>query len=898
METEELRLTELISTDTLQSIQDSFCEICNVAIGIADVDGVMLTKDTLGSEFCCEYVKKSPLGRSRCEKCDRAGGELAYREDKAVIFNCHTGLVDFAAPIIANGVRVGSINGGQVRTEEIPEEKLRSYAEELGVDPDGYVAAYQKIRLVDKSELERSTDFIYRMSKIISDMAYDRYALLHANEEIERAAQMKTDFLANMSHEIRTPMNAVIGMAEMALREELPAEARGYVSQIISSGKTLLTIINDILDFSKIEAGKMSIEEDEYEPMSLINDITNIINTRIGEKDVELILDISPDIPCKLLGDINRLKQVIINLANNAVKFTNEGQVVLSVHFTKGGEDTIELEVCVKDTGIGIKQEDLAKLFEAFQQVNSKRNRNIEGTGLGLAICERIVKLMGGQIWAESEYGKGSKFSFRISQKVMDQRPSVQIREREKIAAAGLVANGYLREHLIKDMGYLGISYETLSGPEDLCIVAEKKIPFLFIGQGIYSSEIEEFVKDHPEVKVIMMTNFKDSFKFSYKNFLVVKKPVYVLTLAAIFNGEEINMGYSGRGDDFEFIAPEAEILIVDDNAINLTVAEGLLKPLKMKIDTATSGQKAIEMVSLKKYDLIFMDHMMPEIDGVETTHIIRRFYKEYADVPIIALTANAVGSTKEMFLAEGMNDFVAKPIEMRVILSKLRNWLPKNKILKSVHVEDETVVCSDTAPDLQIEGLDTAYALNLLGSEDLFLAVLKDYYKVIDKKADTIKQLEVNEAWHEYTIEVHALKSSSKQIGALELSKLAQQMEKAGNENNAQLIHQCTDDMLRQYKQYQKILAPLFAQPVETKEKKVMVANEELQLLLHQIREAAEELDMDSIGDVLNCMACYEFDEKSYAFYALLENAVQEYDVEACESIVQEWEAALRKES
>ncbi|MBE5878849.1 MAG: response regulator [Lachnospiraceae bacterium] len=894
MERDELRLTDLINVDTLQNIQDSFCGMCNLAIGIADADGVMVTKDTLGADFCCEYVKKTAIGKARCEACDKKGGELAYQEGKAVIFNCHTGLVDFAAPIIANGVRVGSINGGQVRTEDIPEEKLRQYADEIGVDADGFVAAYQKIRLIDKEELERSTDFIYRMSKIISDMAYDRYSLMNANEEIERAAQMKTDFLANMSHEIRTPMNAVIGMAEMALREELPSEARGYVGQIITSGKALLTIINDILDFSKIEAGKMTIEEDEYEPMSMINDITNIINTRIGEKDVELILDISPEIPCKLLGDVNRLKQVIINLANNAVKFTNEGQVVLSMHSERKANGDVELSVCVKDTGIGIKQEDLLRLFEAFQQVNSKRNRNIEGTGLGLAISERIVKLMGGRIWAESEYGKGSSFYFCVPQKVLDNRASISVKKREEIRAAGLVANGYLREHLIKDMQYLGVAYESLEGPEELSRLTEKNISYLFVGQGIYSAEIEEFVKEHPEIKVILMTNFRDSFKFSYKNFLVVKKPVYVLTLAAVFNGEDLNMGYTGHADDFEFIAPEAEILIVDDNAINLTVAEGLLKPLKMKIDTAISGQKAIEMITAKHYDLIFMDHMMPEIDGVETTHIIRRFYKEYEDVPIIALTANAVGGTKEMFLSEGMNDFVAKPIEMRVILSKLRTWLPKEKIVKNVKVEEDTQeVLSENV--IQIEGLDTQYALKLLGNKELFMAVLKDYYKAIDKKCEAIKKFEMQEDWHAYTIEVHALKSSSKQIGALELSKFAMQMEKAGNEKDGEQIHRCTDDLLKQYRRYKKILEPLFEMSKEKEDYKAVASKEEILELLLQIRSAAEELDMDSVTDILAAFGAYELSERSAEIFAALENAVQDYDVETCEALVDEWEELIK---
>ncbi len=891
MEEEELKLTDLISVDTLQLIQDTFCEMCNIAIGITDEDGVMVTEGAMASDFCQNYNKKSPIGRKRCEQCDKYGGELALQQGMSVTYHCHAGLVDFAAPIMAHGKKIGHINGGQVRTEELDERKLRQIAKEIEVDPDGYVEAAKKIRYIERDELERVTGFLYRMSGIISEMAYDRYVLIQANEEVERAAQMKSDFLANMSHEIRTPMNAVIGMAEMALREDLPSAARGYVSQIISSGKTLLTIINDILDFSKIDAGRMNIEEEEYEPMSLVNDVANIVNTRIGEKDVELILDIAPDLPRKLMGDINRLKQVIINLANNAVKFTRKGQVVLKVGFRKILKDEIRLEISVQDTGIGIKEEDMKRLFEAFQQLDSKRNRNIEGTGLGLAISNRIVSLMGGEIWVESEYEKGSTFSFWIPQKIFDEKPSIVVKEKENIAAAGLVANGFLRTHIEKDMGYLGIPYFSLESEDDLAIIAEKNIPYFFVGQGMFSSKVEEFVKAHPEINTILMIDFRNTVKLDINNLMVVKKPVYVLNIASILNGEDVNTGFGCSGsDNFDFIAPEAEVLIVDDNAINLTVAEGLLEPLRMKISTATSGKEAVEMISEKMYDLIFMDHMMPEIDGVETTHIIRRFHREYDDVPIIALTANAVSGTKEMFIREGMNDFVAKPIEMRTILSKLKTWLPKHKIKKVYEAANEETGQQEIKAVL-IDGLDTEAAMRLLGTEKLFWAVLKDYYQVIEKKAKLIQQLEEAEDWHGYTIEVHALKSASKQIGAMELSEKAARLEKAGNEEDGELIHQNTGELLELYLSYIDILQPYF--PEENKEvvpSKTMT-HPELMGYFDNIRTAIEELDFDAMEYVLEVMSEYKYDGEHAEWFTQLKDAVAEYDVDKCEEVMQQWE-------
>ena len=722
---ENIYITDLIAPEVLQQIQDAFCAMSNIAAGIADLNGVAVTTDSLSTDFCMNYNKKSLIGRARCEQCDKQGGELALEKKRFVSYHCHTGLVDFAAPIMANGKMIGSFIGGQIRTTELDEDRLLEIADEIGVDPQEYLTAAKKIRLVEEEELKRAGEFLYKISNILSNMAYNRYQVLQANKEIERAAQMKSDFLANMSHEIRTPMNAVIGMAQMALREELPSNARTYINQIISSGKTLLTIINDVLDFSKIESGKMDIEETEYEPMSVINDVSNMIMTRVMDKDVELILDIAPDLPRKLYGDSNRIKQIMINIANNAVKFTKEGQVVLKVGFECIGEEEILLLISVSDTGIGIKKEDMERLFESFQQVDSKRNRNIEGTGLGLAICKKLLELMNGKIWVESEFGKGSTFSVCIPQRVLDTRPSVIIRDNEMILATGLIKNVFVKQQMEKDMKKLRIHYQTLDTEEYLDKAAGAQ--FLFVEKALYTEKVRHFIEIHPDLDAVMLIDFSDSVRSDYGNLIVIKKPLYVLNLAGIFNHEDISVNADISESVFDFTAPEAQILIVDDNPVNLTVTEGLLKPLEMKIDTAAGGEEAVEMISKKKYDLIFMDHMMPELDGVETTHIIRRFHKEYDSVPIIALTANAVDGVKEMFLNEGMNDFVAKPIEMSRILAKLQKWLPQEKIYKV-----RNKMAQEETTKMKIEGLNTGRALQFLGSEKLYWSVLKDYYHMI----------------------------------------------------------------------------------------------------------------------------------------------------------------------
>ena len=281
---------------------------------------------------------------------------------------------------------------------------------------------------------------------------------------------MKTDFLANMSHEIRTPMNAVIGMAEMALRDNLPDEARSYIKQIKSSGRALLSIINDILDFSKIESGKMDIIPIEYDSMSLFNDVSNIIMTRLVDKDVSFDLDINPSLPVMLFGDNIRVRQILINLANNAVKFTNHGFVRICVDFDKLNDEEILLKIAVKDSGIGIKEEDVSKIFESFQQVDSKRNRNVEGTGLGLAISQRLVSLMHGKISVESEYGVGSTFSFAIPQKIANAEPAMLVKTTKNKIALGLFTNKNHIESFMRDSKRLGIQAMNINKQKNIKI--------------------------------------------------------------------------------------------------------------------------------------------------------------------------------------------------------------------------------------------------------------------------------------------------------------------------------------------------------------------------------------------------------------------------------------------
>ncbi len=400
----------------------------------------------------------------------------------------------------------------------------------------------------------------------------------------------------------------------------------------------------------------------------------------------------------------------------------------------------------------------------------------------------------------------------------------------------------------------------------------------------------------------VVLSNYRSVRSYDLPNLRVVKKPLYISGLSNIFNGKEESGSVSlMEANEFDFTASTAEILVVDDNAINLTVVKGLLNPLHMKIDTALSGKDAVLMVTDKRYDIIFMDHMMPEMDGVETTRVIRRLLGDNGQVPIIALTANAVEGTAKMFIDEGMNDFVTKPIEMRVILSKIRKWLPPEKIEKNrdKKVSDTLMGVnrdnteSQTTTDISIVGLDVKKAMEFLGNEELFWSVLKEYYRVIDKKSMMIQEYEQKEQWKDYTVEVHALKSASRQIGALELAQVAEQMEAAGNAENGALIHKITPGMLEEYMFYKGILAPYFAKEEEAQSGRA-AENDEMSALFSQMKEAMENLDMDAMEKVVRDMGQYSYGDAQRSIFEKLRNAVEDIDTEKCEEIIAEWEKAL----
>ena len=574
--------------------------------------------------------------------------------------------------------------------------------------------------------------------------------------QTEDANRAKTNFVSNMSHEIRTPMNSIVGITEILLRSRHSPKEQEYLLNIQSSGRVLLTIINDVLDCSKMEAGKMQLFDEPYDTCSLFHDLRISMENRIGHSGLELIYDIDQDIPCKLKGDMGRIRQVIINLVNNAIKYTEKGSVRFSVHVRQKNTDKVMLYYEVADTGIGIRKEDHKILFDAFQRVEMDRNRYVEGTGLGLTISQNLVNMMGGVIEVESEYGKGSRFFFTIEQTIIDPTP---------------------------------VSAVNYNGQKDN--VTEKEAECLFI-------------------------------------------------------------------------APEAHILLVDDNELNLVVAKELLKPLRMQIDTAENGLQAVKMVRGSQYDLVLMDHMMPVMDGIEAAKAIRALPEDkYQKLPIIALTANAMVDARKEFLNAGMNGFVAKPIDFARICNQLKLWLPKD-LVRDVPKEAKKLLADDLSDrEIQPEdpqmGFSFEEGVNHCGSKAALMKTIRIFYRTIDSKANKIEQCLKEGLIGDYVIEVHALKSSALLIGAVPLSEAAKELEDYGKQGKTEVLEEKTPDVLTLYRDLKNILRP-YAEKEEDAKKEF--SDGEWITALQQIHQCIEQFDLDGVDQIMEQLEEYQVPE------------------------------------
>ena len=589
---------------------------------------------------------------------------------------------------------------------------------------------------------------------------------LHEEQELEKelevaqkASEAKSSFLSNMSHEIRTPINAVLGMNEMILRESAEPQILEYAQNVKSAGNSLLSIINDILDFSKIEAGKMDILPVEYHLSSTINDLINMISAKADDKGLALEVNVDKNTPNILFGDEVRIKQCVTNVLSNAVKYTERGSITMNVSFRDIDEESIGLRFRVVDTGIGIKEEDINKLFSPFERIEEIRNRSIEGTGLGMSIVKKLLAMMDTKLEVKSIYGEGSDFSFEVVQKVVDRAPIGDFKTR-------------------------------------------------------YREYLDSLEKYHEA-----------------------------------------------------FHAPDAQILVVDDTAMNLTVVKGLLKATQIKVDTAESGRETLEKVTKKKYDAIFIDHRMPEMDGLETLAAMKTLEGNLnVGVPCIALTANAGSGARDEYMAAGFDDYLAKPVNGKDLEKMLKDYLPKDKLKDAgdgkadddfggttKDPEKDDSGDEDFLPKLL--GIDLAEAEKNCGSKDVLREVVKEFLVSIDPKADNIEQFAAGKDLRNYTVAVHALKSSARLIGAMELSSMAAGLEEAGNAEDIHRIEENTPQLLELYRSYKDKLSAA-CEPED--DDKPEISKEELIGAFSDMKELLEAYDFDTADGIMSMLSDY----------------------------------------
>ena len=711
------------------------------------------------------------------------------------------------------------------------------------------------------------------MTMVINDTLQNEVAmnLLAEREAALVSAQIKTNFLANMSHEIRTPMNAILGMTELIMHENVSGTVMAHATDIRNACRGLLTIINDILDISKIESGKLEIVPIRYNISSMLMDVINIIKMRADKKAISFVVNIDTNIPSELLGDELRIRQILINILNNAIKFTQRGQITLTVsHQFKN--DACQLEFSVKDTGVGIKQEDMDKVFVLFQQVDTKKNREIEGTGLGLSISKQLAEMMDGSIEMESEYGVGSTFTVSIRQEIVNNQPVAALKNPSRNSVIVYENRAEYLESITYALDSLGCRYEICTNRSEMYkSLDEFECDYIFIS-SLYVRGVQS-VAARKQPNAVIATLNGDGTTYLDSNMIYISMPIHCLQLANIFNDEHYTKMDNTHTSNI--VAPDARVLVVDDNDVNLKVAVGLLSIYKIKADSASGGLRAITMVKDNDYDLIFMDHMMPEMDGIDTTVAIRALGSKYKLLPIIALTANAIGGVKEMFRAEGLDDFLAKPIEMTKLDAILKKWLPKAKQQERA----EEIVYVEAF--FEIPGVNTRKGVQHSGG------ALEDYHEILAIYAfDSEKRLaEMMKYYKEddiksLTICVHAVKSASANIGADNVSDMAAELESACKlgdisyvDTNLQPFLDALVTLLVNLRNYLKGVQR------EDQERNRPADNDLLKRSLNEIETHMNNLDVDAVENLLNELNAYRWDSATFEWLNKMKSSISIFD-------------------
>ncbi len=602
-----------------------------------------------------------------------------------------------------------------------------------------------------------------------------------AKEEAERANSAKSRFLANISHEIRTPINTIMGMNEMSMREDATGVPKpyfmsmmNYAFDIRNASESLLSLINDLLDMSRIESGKMVPVLQEYDTQEMLRSVVSMIRLRSTEKELAFDAVIDEMLPARLYGDQGKIKQIVVNLLSNAVKYTDVGGFVLSVSMEEREDDNCTLRFSVKDTGIGIKEEDMDRLFTAYERLDEQKNSGIQGTGLGLDISRRFADMMGGTLSCVSEYGKGSEFILTLPQKIVDSTPIGVFKEHEELAGTG---------------------------------------PYI------------------PQ-----------------------------------------------------FIAPDADVLVVDDNPMNLSVIKGLLKGTKVFVSTASDGEECLDKIRDTRFDVILLDHMMPGMDGLETIAEIR---KVYPDLPVYALTANtAMG--EDFYRSKGFNGYLQKPIDSLLLEKTIMKHLPESMMQKPAE-EDAVEEMKEIPENLkwlyETEGISVPEGIRNSGGISNYIFSLNMFLDTVDENAKVLKNAIENGNLRLFTIKVHSLKSSARIIGAMDLSNLAASLEEAGNKGNSPFIDELAPKLLSDYESFKERLSGLRENPdkgdLET------ISPEDLKEAYEALSEVISRMDYDGAESILNELHRYVLPEEDDRRIREMEKMLKKLDWDGMEALM-----------
>ena len=728
-----------------------------------------------------------------------------------------------------------------------------------------------------------------------------RNNIAKSNSEVEHARQAKSKFLANMTHEIRTPMNAIIGMTDLILKEELSDGAREETEVVKEASSELLNIINNILTYSKLDSGKLELLPTKYRFDELMNEVTQTVSVELQGKNIDFHVNIDPTIPIVLYGDDIRIKQIFLSLLFNALRYSDDGRIIMEVkkeYLSK--EHSVTLHCCVSDTGLGLSQVDIDAIFGAYERYDSRQGSNMKGMGLELSICKELLHLMGGELKISSIVGIGMSIEFEFTNAVVEDIPIVRLKEDDSRHVLIYVSNNMEEKawKILNDNFNIRPEYAS-SHTAFLNKVSERRYSHIFLPDSAYQNLKDVLEQYECEDYTYVITDYRHVFR-DFNNCKLLRRPLSCLNLGDVFNDKWVQENYQApvQRENVEF--PKAKILVVDDNMVNLKIAAGILENFKIIADTVKSGEECIDMLKKEKYHMVLLDQFMPDMNGIETLHNIRKipgaYYKE---LPVLCMTADFGGEVREQLISEGFQDYIAKPIKIYYLERFLRKYLPEELMIISTKSEEasepmKTETPSDDVADLSLQpavGISTVG-----GSEEIYIAILNTYYKEGQDKLAEIPKIYESGDISLFTTNVHSVKGSSASVGALGISAVFKTLEMAGKRGDVDYINQNLQPALEQFRTLlEEVKAYLYERgafeaggendALEPSGKEEVLKLAEVQ----KLKEALEQINLKLCEELLKELASHNYGKECNHKIAGIKTSYEMFDYHKVKELIQE---------